>query len=321
MPDRTLPFRSEDALWQELTRHWPVCQGNVVVGVGDDCAVLRGDSPAHHVLFKTDIVVQDAHFTAATPPRLVGRKALCRAVSDIAAMGGRPGAALVTLGLPRPGGGDSALPSPSSAASAKFFSANYLRAVYQGLKDAAAECGVSLAGGETSRARQFFLNIALLGETRGYTPVLRSTARPGDLIWVTGRLGNTQKRRHLTFTPRLAEGQFLAAESFATAMMDISDGLGRDLPRLARASRLGCSLHYATIPRNRGADLRAAMSDGEDFELLFTTAIDRADELRRRWHFPCSITCIGQMSAKHTGRRAWSPPENWIDGYDHLKQP
>ncbi|HSI83778.1 MAG TPA: thiamine-phosphate kinase, partial [Candidatus Methylacidiphilales bacterium] len=226
-------FRSEDDLWQQLTKNWPVTPGKVLTGAGDDCAVLQGcgcggeDGPesvtsSRFLLFKTDIVVEDVHFTAKASPRLVGRKALNRAVSDIAAMGGRPGAALVTLGLP-----------PETSISR-------LRALYQGLNDAAKTSGVALAGGETTRSPRLFLNVALLGETRGHSPVLRSTAQPGDLIWVTGRLGATQKKKHLTFTPRLAEGEFLASHGFATSMMDISDGLGKDLPRLARASHLGC---------------------------------------------------------------------------------
>jgi thiamine-monophosphate kinase len=296
-------FRTEDDLWQQLTKSWPITPGNVIVGAGDDCAVLRGSTEDHHILFKTDIVVEDVHFTSAAPPRLVGRKALARAISDIAAMGGRPGAALITLGLP------------------PHVSASRLRALYQGIDNTARQYGVSLAGGETTRSPRLFLNVALLGETRGHTPVLRSTAQPDDLIWVTGRLGATQKRKHLTFEPRLPEGEFLAAQGFATSMMDISDGLGKDLPRLARASQLGCNLDMRKIPRARGATLRAAMSDGEDFELLFTTRPEEADPLRSRWHFPCLLTCIGKMSSKRTGRRPWKPPEDWIDGYDHLKQP
>jgi thiamine-monophosphate kinase len=264
----------------------------VRTGIGDDCAVLR--VAGRDLLFKTDIVVQGAHFHDRTPPRLIGRKALARALSDIAAMGGTPLAAVITLGLP-------VAESPRR-----------LAAIYRGLEAAARAHGVALVGGETTRATQLFLNVALLGEARDGPPVLRSGARAGDLIYVTGRLGGTQARHHLTFTPRLAEGRWLAHHRVATAMMDLSDGLGADLPRLGQASALGYAIDRGAIPCRRGVTIEAALHDGEDYELLFTVAPARAAWLKKKWPFATPLHCMGIMRK--------GPATALSHGFDHFKQ-
>jgi thiamine-monophosphate kinase len=146
-------------------------------------------------------------------------------------------------------------------------------------------------------------------------PVLRSTARAGDLIFVTGRLGGSQAGRHLNFTPRLAEGQWLARNRFATAMMDLSDGLGADLPRLAAASKLGFSVDETQLPRTRGASIAAAWNDGEDYELLFTIPPRRADSLKKKWPFATPAHCIGTMLVTGQGAAAGT-----AHGFDHFKQ-
>jgi thiamine-monophosphate kinase len=288
----------EDSLLQLLTGRWKWRGPRILTGVGDDCAVLRGDKPNHFLLFKTDAVVEGVHFTRQAPPEAIGRKALARALSDLAAMGATPLAAVITLGLP---------PVESTAR---------LRAIYRGLEKTAKKYGCELVGGETTRAAQLFLNVALLGECRGYQPVLRSGARAGDLLFVTGRLGATQARRHLLFEPRLAEGQWLARKKFATALMDLSDGLGADLPRLARASRLAFALDSAAIPRAPGATLAAALNDGEDYELLFTVRPSRAARLKKLWPFATPLHCIGGMRAPGHGSAA---PFS-AHGFDHFKQ-
>jgi len=282
----------EAGLLRLLTARWPRRGGIVRTGVGDDCAVLR--VAGRDLLFKTDIVVEGVHFHDRTPPRLIGRKALARALSDIAAMGGTPLAAVVTLGLP----GDE--------------SSRRLAAIYRGLEAAAREYGVPLVGGETTRAAQFFLNVALLGECGDRPPVLRSGARAGDLIYVTGQLGGTQARHHLTFTPRLAEGRWLARHRVATAMMDLSDGLGADLPRLGQASGLGYAIDRGAIPRRRDASVEAAIHDGEDYELLFTVAPARAAWLKKKWPFATPLHCMGIMRK--------GPAAALTHGFDHFKQ-
>jgi thiamine-monophosphate kinase len=282
----------EAGLLQLLTGRWPRKSRSVTVGIGDDCAVLR--TGKRELLFKTDIVVEGVHFDARTPARLIGRKALARALSDIAAMGGVPLAAVITLGLP-----------PREPP-------RRLAAIYQGMEALARKHGVELVGGETTRAAQLFLNVALLGECRDGPPVLRSGARAGDMIYVTGQLGGTRARHHLVFEPRLAEGRWLARHRVATAMMDLSDGLGADLPRLGRASGLGYEIESAALPRRRGASVESALNDGEDYELLFTVSPNRAAWLKKKWPFATALHCIGMMRK--------GPASALAHGFDHFKQ-
>ncbi len=292
MNARSLAQLGEKGLLRLLTGRWLKRAGLVRTGVGDDCAVLR--VAGRDLLFKTDVVVENVHFLSNTLPRLIGRKALARALSDIAAMGGKPLAAVVTLGLP-------AGEPPRR-----------LAGIYRGLEAVAREHGVALVGGETTRAAQLFLNIALLGEFRDGAPVLRSGAKAGDLIYVTGRLGGTQTRHHLAFAPRMDEGRWLARHGLATAMMDLSDGLGADLPRLGEASGLGYAIDLEAIPRRRGVDLNAALHDGEDYELLFTVAPARAAWLKKKWPFATPLHCIGIMRK--------GPSTALAHGFDHFKQ-
>src|SRR5437868_1709043 len=205
----------EAGLLRLLTSRWRTDR-SVVTGIGHDCAVLRG-AGKELMVFKTDAVVEGVHFYPQTPGALVGRKALARCLSDLAAMGATPWAALVTLGL-RP---DSQL--------------RHVQEIYKGLNAAAKRYGVNLVGGETTRARDLFLSVAVLGKVEG-KPMLRSGAKAGDEIWVTGKLGGAMPKRHLTFEPRLKEGQFIVRKGLARAMRDVSDGLGADLPRMAEAS-------------------------------------------------------------------------------------
>jgi len=281
-----------------LTGHWKANVTKIVTGVGDDCAVLRGAERNHFMIFKTDAVVEGIHFSRKTKPEWIGRKALARALSDLAAMGAVPMAAVITLGLP------------------VTESVRRIKAIYRGMEQVAKRYGVNLVGGETTRAQQLFLNVALLGECRGYRPVLRSGARAGDLIFVTGRLGATQARRHLVFEPRLAEGQWLARHKIATALMDLSDGLGADLPRLAKASKVDFLLEEKAIPLAQGATLSMAYNDGEDYELLFTTSPSHAKTLKKKWPFATSLHCIGVVRPR--GKKPAAPKQ--AHGFDHFKQ-
>jgi thiamine-monophosphate kinase len=210
-------------------------------------------------------------------------------------MGGRPLAAVITLGV-------STGESPRR-----------LRAIYRGLEEIAKKYDVDLVGGETTRSSMLFLNVALLGECRGYPPVLRSGARGGDLLFVTGRLGGTLPRRHLTFTPRLAEGEWLGRKKFATSLMDLSDGLGADLPRLAAASKVVIHLEEDTVPRTRGATVRAALNDGEDYELLFTVRPARVAALKKEWPFAVPLHCIGYVRSRGAAEFVSG------HGFDHFK--
>lgn len=293
---KTLDALGERGLLHLLTAHWRQGRG-VRVGVGDDCAVL--ESPVRggeSLLFKTDAVVEAVHFTASTPPAQIGHKALARALSDIAAMGGEPWAALVTLGIP---------PQTDPAR---------LRGIYRGMEKLAAKCGVALVGGETTRAESLFISISLLGKTKGCEPVLRSTGRVGDLLFVTGTLGRSfPNGKHLRFEPRLREGQWLARRGYARAMMDISDGLGADAPRLAAASKLGFRLELPALPRSPMATVEEALHDGEDYELLVAVSPSDAKKLLRQWPFTLALTCIGALTktCKDSHERG---------GFDHFKK-
>jgi thiamine-monophosphate kinase len=294
----SLATLGEKGLLRLLTGRWKPDARKVPVGVGDDCAVLRGEGKNRFLLFKTDAVVEGVHFRPREKPELIGRKAMARALSDLAAMGATPLAAVITLGV------------------AKHESVRRLKGIYAGLEKIAKKYGVNLVGGETTRAKELFLNVALLGECRGYAPVLRSGAKAGDLIAVTGLLGGTQSGKHLRFAPRLAEGEWLARKKIATAMMDLSDGLGADLPRLAKASGASFQLEAKAIPRSPNASLQAAINDGEDYELLFTVPPSRAEKLKKEWPFATPVHFIGVMGRR--GAKSGFPTGTY--GFDHFKQ-
>ncbi len=271
----------EDRLIARLTRGWPgrgALAGRVVAGVGDDCAVLRAPAGGAWMLLKTDAVVEGVHFLAAAAPSWIGWKAVARCVSDIAAMGGEPEAAVVTIGCPAPA------------------DARRLGAVYRGVNRCAAAHGVALVGGETTRAPALFVSVAMTGRVAPGEMVLRSGARAGDRIFVTGKLGGSGGGRHLRFTPRLREARWLVTRFKPTAMMDISDGLAADLPRLCRASGAGCVVDAEAVPRGRGCSLGQAVGEGEDFELLFTVARGRAAALRKAWPFRLALSEIGGIT-------------------------
>lgn len=293
--------------------------GSVVVAAGDDCAVLDLGAP-EYVLLKTDAVVEGVHFTTDTPPGKVGRKALARCLSDIAAMAGRPGSALVTLALP------------------KQFEARHVEAIYAGLNALAREHEVAIVGGETTtNPDRLLISIALLGTVPKERCVLRSGAQAGDAIFVTGELGGSLSGKHLDFEPRLAEGRWLREHFPIRSMIDLSDGLASDLRHILKASGVGAELMATAIPISRSArravraessakpPLLAALTDGEDFELLCTVASKQAVALLDAWkqRFPgLALTCIGKISAEpglrlrdHHGVKPLS-----VHGYTHFQK-
>jgi thiamine-monophosphate kinase len=286
---------NEFELIERLTRSLP---GNksVVVGAGDDCAVLDAGPGERLLLFKTDAVVEGVHFASGTPPEKVGHKALGRCLSDIAAMAGTPTAALVTLGLPR------------------NFEVGYVEGLYGGMNALARRHEVAIVGGETTtNPERMFVSVALLGWVAQGKAVLRSGAMAGDAIFVTGELGGSLEGKHLEFEPRLVEARWLAEQFPIHAMLDLSDGLAGDLRHILQASRVGAELLSASIPISAAArraakanpsakpPLLAALTDGEDFELLFTVAGRRAVPLLDAWRarFPAArLTCIGKITGK-----------------------
>lgn len=284
---------TEFELIARLTRALPR-NDSVVVGAGDDCAVLECGAPDRQLLFKTDAVVEGIHFTKETPPEQVGRKALARGLSDIAAMAGTPDAAVVTIGLPND------------------YDPAMVEKLYTGMNALAKEHGVAIVGGETTTSpERMFISVALTGHVARGQAVLRSGAKVGDVIFVTGELGGSLAGKHLDFAPRLAEARWLAAHFKLHAMIDLSDGLAGDLRHIVDPIQAGAELGSDTVPVSRAAKLAAkgstakppllaALTDGEDFELLFTVAAPSAVRLKDAWkeQFPkLKLTCIGKITA------------------------
>jgi len=287
MDSITLASIGEDALVRKLTSN--LSQGpDVVLGPGHDCAAVEIGSRKWLRLLKTDCLIEGVHFFPETEPTRIGWKALARTVSDIAAAGGEPLHAMVTL---------AASPDQSLAK---------IEGIYAGINRAAIEFGISIVGGETARAPQgVFLSISIDGRVRRTRLASRSGGKPGDVIFVTGKLGGSIRGKHLDFYPRLDEAAWLTRKFQIRAMMDLSDGLGADLPRLADASGVGYEINRSSLPINEGCSLDEAVSDGEDYELVFAVASDDAEQLEGRWkrRFPyVLLSRIGRLLEPSMGR-------------------
>jgi len=242
----------------------------------------------------------------------VGRKALARCLSDVAAMAGKPVAALVTLGLPREN------------------DPKWAQAVYAGMSELARRHGVAIVGGETTAVpERTLLSVALLGTVDRSACVKRSGAVAGDAIFVTGELGGSLEGKHLNFEPRIEQGQWLAAHFSMHSMIDISDGLAGDLRHITHSSGVGAELLAKAIPVSDAArkgskpPMQAALEDGEDFELLFTVPPHEAVALLDAWklRFPgLKLSCIGKITKNpgfvlHEGNRTRDIQEH---GYTHF---
>lgn len=274
---------------------------------GDDCAVLPSADPKKFLLYTCDPVVENLHFLPSTPPRRIGWKAMARNLSDIAAMGGLPRWAVVSIGL-----------RPDT-------SVRWVKELYAGLHAASAKFNCQIVGGDTTRVKhERFVVVTLIGEVEKSRVALRSGARVGDSIFVTGTLGGSLRAKHLTFTPRINEARWLVNHFPVHAMIDISDGLSSDLQRLGDVSKsgIGFEVFAAEIPA-RGS-LRAALNDGEDFELLFTIDPRHVTALRTKWprEFKLKLTEIGRVVRsrgkvaliERDGTRRLLTPA----GYDHF---
>lgn len=275
--------RGEDALVEGIVRRLGSPGPRVVAGIGDDCAAVRGPRRGVLLLLKADCVVEGRHFHRNDPAEAVGWKAACRAVSDIAACGGRPVSALVTCVLRRDQTGA------------------WLDGLYRGLGRAARTWGFDVVGGEMAGTEgPAMVNVAMTGEVGAMRFARRSGGRPGDVLFVTGVHGNSLSSGwHLRFRPRLAEALWLVENFRIRAMMDLSDGLAADLPRLAEAGGTGFVVDPACVPRRRGAPVAAALRDGEDFELLFAVGPREAAKIERAWprRFPkLRLTRIGRLA-------------------------
>jgi thiamine-monophosphate kinase len=277
------------------------------LGIGDDAALFR-PRKGYEVILTCDWFLERTHFLRDKhPPDSVGWKCLARAVSDIAAMGGVPRCFLLSLALPASHTG------------------RWLDEFLSGLRRASRRFQCVLAGGDTTQRSEILINVTVVGEVPANRVLLRSGARPGDVVFVSGRLGeadlglqllkhgkrpanltNPLIRKHLYPEPRLALGQWLANSRLATAMMDLSDGLSTDLPRLCAASGVGARLQSASLPlvqlpvghKERGFDhLQLALHGGDDYELLFTAPKKRMRALPQSFR-GLSLTPIGIVTSE-----------------------
>jgi thiamine-monophosphate kinase len=328
--------RLSEAWFIETVRRFSVRSGPPpVAGIGDDAAIVALPRRTE-TLLTTDLLTEGVHFIARrTPGDLLGRKAMAVNLSDIAAMGGVPHSAVTSIGLPR---------STSPA---------YARAIARGLASSAREFNVAIVGGDTCAAERLFVNVALAGFVERGRAVRRSGARPGDGLYVTGALGvsaaglavllgrasragrGRRRRRagadgrvrgvavlraavraHLDPEPRVACGRALGLCGLATAMIDLSDGIAQDLPRLCAASRTGAVVVETSVPVSpiatavlgRERAIAAALGGGEDYELLFASQPQWEGliaGLARRLRHP--IVRIGTLHAARDGVRLLTP--------------
>jgi thiamine-monophosphate kinase len=277
----------------------------VSLGIGDDAALLR-PMPGHETILTCDWFLEGTHFLREKhPPDAVGWKCLARAVSDVAAMGGVPRCFLLSLALPMSHTG------------------RWLDLFLGGLRHASRKFQCALAGGDTTRRNEILINITVAGEVRVGHAVLRSRARVGDILYVSGLLGeaelglqlvlrgkgfaarkNPLLRKHLYPEPRLELARWLAAEEIVTAMMDLSDGLSSDLPRLCARSTVGATLEREKIPQTRIPDValkyahdpvQLALHGGDDYELLFTVPPGKAKLLPKTFQ-GVGLTRIGKIT-------------------------
>ncbi|MBI5280184.1 MAG: thiamine-monophosphate kinase [Candidatus Solibacter usitatus] len=265
----------------------------LIASIGDDAAILR-PRPNHDLLITTDFLIEDVHFThSSLSPADTGRKALARALSDIAAMGGAPTYALVSLAL------------------APWTTAAFVRSFYRGLTQLAALHGVSIIGGDLSKTGKFTADIVVIGSVPRGLALRRDTAQPGDILYVSGPLGRAASRNFTDVpTPRLDLAPRLRRK--ATSCIDLSDSLALDLHRLCLASGLAAELD-GPLPVAPGATLDHALFGGEDYELLCT--------LPPGIRPPNSLVRIGRAlpgrpgQVRFAGRllkpRGWDPLQNY----------
>ena len=248
----------------------------IAKGIGDDAAVIAVGKNKR-LLFTCDMLIEGRHFRKSDSAFDVGWKAMACSLSDIAAMGGEPFAVLVSLGLP------------------KKWRFSQVASLARGIKRAADRFSVAVIGGDTNASDKLIVDIAMIGFARPDQLLFRSTAKKGDFIFVTGRLGGSIYKRHLRFHPRVREARFLQENFAVHSMIDISDGLVIDLSRIAKASNVGAALFQQCIPVHKDArNFDEALYMGEDFELLFTTGEKQATLLldmieKKKIGFPVSF--------------------------------
>jgi thiamine-monophosphate kinase len=337
----------EFALIERIRRMLPKPH-DTLLGIGDDCAVLRPTAD-RDLLLTTDLLVDGVDFTRQTiTPFRLGRKAMGVNLSDIAAMGGLPRAALVTLAIP-----------PDEEI-------EFVDELYRGLQEEGAQFAVEVIGGDLSASSTLMIGVTLVGDVEVGKAVTRSGAIPGEQIWVTGRLGAAAAglmalkagfrlmddhveipyevsgslheairqtiERHLCPIPRIREGRALAQAGVASAMIDLSDGLASDLTHLCRESGVSATIREDQIPIDQAASavaqrfgqepLALALQGGEDFELLFTSSWDPVD-IAAMFPDAVTVTAIGKVWEAGHGcqlERQDGRAVALAGGYDHFRR-
>ena len=219
---------------------------SVVKGIGDDCAVIKYTKDKY-LLYTTDMIIEDVHFLRSAAPRAIGHKALAINISDIAACGGIPRWAVISVGIP---------PKLDAA---------YALGIFSGIKKLGDRFGIDIAGGDTNSSDKVIISIALLGEVEKKNLILRSGAKKGDIIFVSGILKD--KPDHLTFTPAVAKSRYLVKNFKINSMIDISDGFLSDLDHILEESKKGAMVYESLLPFKNAEKV---LNAGEQFELIFT---------------------------------------------------
>ena len=284
---------------------------DIVVGPGDDCAVIDIGDSEDYFLFAVDQLISDVHYDpAGTLPDEAGAKLIKRNISDIAAMGGRPLHAIITLALGNQ--------KPT-----------WIKRFYQGLSNEANKWKISICGGDIaqlkSKDNSFVSTLSITGKAKKNKICLRKNACAGEILFATGTFGNSYKTgHHLNFIPRVKEALFLS-NKFTSAMMDVSDGLLLDIQRLAEDSNVTVQLFLDKIPsRTPSLHMINILSDGEDYELIFTVKPSLREQLIKEWPFKdVKLTKIGKTlpykNAFVIDNHGTNMSENFsIAGYDHF---
>lgn len=337
MKKRKQPLGEFDLI-QRLTKQFTNKEQNIIVGIGDDCAVIAKDNETY-TLATCDIQVAGVHFLPQYQnPEDIGRKAMAVNISDIAAMGGKPTYCLVSLILP------------------PHIDDEFIESVYKGMSQLCKQYTMTLIGGNISSGQQLAIDIFLLGEVKKTDLVLRSGAKPGDKVLVTGNLGDaaaglavlqnpsiklTKKEKVTVITrqcspiPRLAESTILAASKKVTSMIDVSDGLSSDVLHICKRSNIGVILYEDRLPVSATAQkvarqlredpLKLVLSGGEDYELLFTTQPKYVDSLMEevQRQTGTQVTVIGEITSQKEGYLLLKTQREKIkliaSGWDHKK--
>lgn len=299
---------SEFALIDRIASKFRQYKDDVLKGIGDDTAVVKVNKD-RCLLYTCDALVSGVHFSEKySTPYQIGRKAAAINISDIAAMGGKPNHFLVSLFLPE-------------GTTEKF-----IDELYKGLSEECSLYDIDIIGGNIAKSNQFIIDLFLIGEVSPQNLLLRSGAKVGDLVLVTGTLGDSatglkllqnpqlniserdKKRlisRHLTPTPRIKEGMIIAKSKKATSMIDISDGLSSDLLHICEASQVGVKLFTDKIPVSDSVKIDLALNGGEDYELCFTVPaqyVSIVSQKLKKGGAATKVTVIGEIIPKIQGR-------------------